>query len=87
MAANISVTIKLYAGLAPYLPSQAARNQFDMALQPGATIQEAFGSLGVPESMCHLVLINGAFVAVSERGQRTLNDGDHLAAWPPVAGG
>jgi len=41
----------------------------------------------VPAEHCHLVLVNGVFISPSERGSRRLSEGDHLAIWPPVAGG
>jgi len=41
----------------------------------------------LPEKYCHLVLVNGSYVAPEERGERVLEEGDHLAVWPPVAGG
>ncbi len=48
-----------------------------------------FASLSnyLPPEMAHLVLINGIFVAPSQRGLKRLAEDDHLAMWPPVAGG
>jgi len=43
--------------------------------------------LGVPEQMCHMVLVNGVYVVPEERSDKKLEEGDHLAIWPPVAGG
>jgi len=37
--------------------------------------------------MCHMVLVNGVYVAPEERSDKKLEEGDHLAIWPPVAGG
>jgi len=34
-----------------------------------------------------LVLVNGHYVAPEARGTAPLAEGDHLAVWPPVAGG
>lgn len=85
---TITVTVKLYASLGAYLPKQAKRNQSDMQVSgPDATVEALFHKLGVPEAMCHLVLVNGHYVAPSDRAATRLKDGDHLAAWPPVAGG
>ena len=37
--------------------------------------------------MVHLVLVNGVYVPPAERATRTLEEGDVLAIWPPIAGG
>ena len=81
------IRIKLYAALGKYLPDGAVKNEADMEVAKGTTPEAAFTSLNVPLEQCHLVLINGVFAPPTERAIRTLADGDHLAAWPPVAGG
>jgi sulfur carrier protein ThiS len=43
--------------------------------------------LNLPSEHCHLVLVNGLFVAPGQREVHILKDGDALAIWPPVAGG
>ena len=83
----MKIRVKLYAALAMYLPDGAVKNVADIAVDKGTTPAAAFTSLNVPLEQCHLVLINGLFVPPTERATRTLVDGDHLAAWPPVAGG
>lgn len=81
------VRIKLYANLDKYLPDGGSRNQADMELDRGARVSSVLGRLGLPPAACHLVLVNGVFLAPSERQMHVLEDGDHLAVWPPVAGG
>jgi len=83
----MKIRIKLYAALGPYLPAGAVKNEADLKLDDEATPEDAFNALKVPLEQCHLVLINGLFVPPTERGTRALVEGDHLAAWPPVAGG
>ena len=83
----MKVRIKLYALLGEYLPTHAKKNEADVEIPEGAAITEVLSSLGVPLEQCHLVLVNGIFIAPSERDTRTLNEGDALAVWPPVAGG
>ena len=83
----MKIRVKLYAALAMYLPDGAVKNVADIEVDKGTTPESAFTSLKVPLEQCHLVLINGLFVPPTERATRTLADGDHLAAWPPVAGG
>jgi molybdopterin converting factor small subunit len=41
----------------------------------------------LPKKLVHLVLVNGVYVEPSQRMARTLEAGDALAIWPPVAGG
>ncbi len=81
------VTLKLFASLAPFLPDGAENNMIDLDLDEGTTIAQAFERYEVPRKMCHLVLVNGIFVAPRARDDHALKDGDALAAWPPVAGG
>jgi len=81
------ITVKLYASLAEYLPPQAASNAFafeaDAPLNPHAVLD----ACRVPRARAHLLLVNGSYVAPTERDTHPLADGDVLAAWPPVAGG
>lgn len=87
----MKIRVKLYARLDRYLPEGnaggASRNEADLEVADGATPADVFDRLGLPAEYCHLVLINGVFVAPSERGAHELEAGDHLAVWPPVAGG
>lgn len=81
------VRIKFYAMLAKYLPADAVKNEADFTCDEGATITDVLTALGVPLEQCHLVLVNGIYVAPSERDSRALAENDALAIWPPVAGG
>lgn len=83
----MKVTVKLYALLDRYLPPGASNNQAEIEVPPGATPAAVVARLGLPTEHCHLVLINGLFVPPAERATRALQEGDHLAIWPPVAGG
>jgi molybdopterin converting factor small subunit len=83
----MKIELKLYASLSKYLPTNARRNEAALVVADDATVGSVLGKLGAPRENCHLVLINGAYVAPSERDNHSLKDGDVLAAWPPVAGG
>lgn len=88
MPGNIKVRVKLYARLDRYLPKKRGeRDEADIRLPDGTTVAQVFQRLSLPPELCHLVLVNGHFCAPGDRETRALNDGDHLAVWPPVAGG
>ena len=85
---DMKVRVKLYARLERYLPKGGDdANEADLDVAPGTTVAEVFQGLGLPKEFCHLVLVNGGYLAPAERATRVLEKGDHLAAWPPVAGG
>jgi molybdopterin synthase sulfur carrier subunit len=83
----MKVRVKLYASLAEYLPAGAVKNEADIEVAEDISPTQIILRLGVPEKMCHMVLINGVYIVPEERGTTKLEEGDHLAIWPPVAGG
>lgn len=83
----MKITVKLFALLAKYLPEGAVRNAVDLEVADGASVQDVIHGLNLPSEYCHLVLVDGVYVAPSERGTRALKPGEALAIWPPVAGG
>ena len=84
----MKVTLKLYAALSDYLPTEARKtNALQLDLAEGTTPAQVIGSQNLPHKLCHLVLIDGVFVPPAERARRALAEGDTLAIWPPIAGG
>lgn len=83
----MQITLKLYASLDKYLPAGAVKNVIDITVDEGATVMDVIQSLKLPHEYCHLVLVEGVYVAPSERDTRPLAEGEALAIWPPVAGG
>lgn len=83
----MKVRLKLYAMLSKYLPAGAEKNEADVVVADGASVQDVLTGQGVPQEHCHLVLVNGVYTPPSERPQHVLEEGDHVAVWPPVAGG
>jgi sulfur carrier protein ThiS len=82
------VALKLYASLADHLPPEARRtNRLELELPPDATIADVIRERNLPPKLCHLVLVNGHYIAPADRGSRQLQQGDELAIWPPIAGG
>jgi sulfur carrier protein ThiS len=84
----MKITLKLYASLSDYLPTEARKlNAMALELAAGTTIAQVIESQNLPPKSCHLVLIDGVFVPPAERAARSLADGETLAIWPPIAGG
>lgn len=81
------VTLKLFATLGDYLPTDARFNQVELDLEAGTTVQAVIDRHHLPPKLVHLVLVNGHFVPPQERSGRVLAEGDVLAIWPPIAGG
>ena len=84
----MQLTFKLFANLQDYLPAHALKtNALALDVADGTTVQDIIARFALPEKSCHLVLIDGTFVAPGARATRALRDGETLAIWPPVAGG
>ncbi len=83
----IKIKVKLFALLGQYLPEGSRNYETEIEADGGATPVSVLEGLGVPSGQCHLVLVNGVYIAPSERAGKTLREGDAIAVWPPVAGG
>ncbi|MCE1237333.1 MAG: hypothetical protein LWW93_13365 [Hyphomicrobiales bacterium] len=85
--AAIEVTLKLFAMLERWLPEGARRNEIRLSVPAGATPADIVVALGLPEALCAIVLIDGAFVPPDQRAHRALAPNEALSIWPPIAGG
>ena len=84
----MKVALKLYATLSDYLPAGSQKtNRLDLEVEAGTTPADMIQRFGLPNQLCHLVLIDGVFIPPATRAERALRDGEVLAIWPPVAGG
>ncbi|MCF8178937.1 MAG: MoaD/ThiS family protein [Sulfuritalea sp.] len=82
------ITFKLFATLQDYLPPEAKKtNALSLEIDSKTTVADLVKRFSLPEKLVHLVLIDGNFVPPAERSDRTLQEGETLAIWPPVAGG
>lgn len=86
-ARRMKIKLKLFATLQEYLPPGSSGSETELELPEAATVPDALGALGVPLNLAHIVFVNGRQVLRSEIGDRRLNDGDVLAAFPAVGGG
>ena len=84
----MKVTLKLFASLERHLPPEArASHRVELDVEPGTTIVDLVRRQRVPEELCAIVLVDGAWVSRQDRARRVLAEGEVLAIWPPVAGG
>lgn len=83
----MTITFKLFAMLAKYLPRDAVGHAVEIDVPDGASPHAVLALFGVPRTACQLLLVNGHFVVPSERDSYRLKENDALAAWPPIAGG
>ena len=83
----MNIELKLYASLASYLPAGAKDNKSLVNVPDGLSVRAVMDHFKLPLDQCHLVILNGVFVAPEARMTTTMKAGDTLALWPPVAGG
>jgi len=84
----MNITLKLFASLTDYLPSEAKyTNVVALDVAAATTVGQLIEQQRLPAKLVHLVLVNGHYVAPGERAGKALTDGDTLAIWPPIAGG
>jgi len=78
----MKITIRLFTVLQKYLPPDA-RGRATVAVQDGATVQQALEQLGIPGDIALILLVNGR----QKKAGDILQDGDELTVFPPIAGG
>jgi len=84
----MQVTLKLFASLASYLPSNKKNGiEADVVVPDGSTIGDMISLYGIPTKSAHLVMVNGVYIKPDQRDTHILKENDALAICPPVAGG
>ena len=73
------IQIKLFASLQQFMPDSAD----NFAIEAGTTIQNLLDQLEVPPAKAKLIFIDG----VKGDLNKTLNGGERVGIFPPVAGG
>ena len=76
----MKIEVQLFASLMPYMPGQAP---YVMEVAEGTTVGAVLASLKVPAGLAKLIFRNG----VHAREEDVLQEGDRVAAFPPIAGG
>jgi sulfur-carrier protein len=84
----MKITFKLFASLTIYLPPDTRQgNSIQLDVAREAPISQIIAPFGMPPKLVHLVLVNGRYIEPEKRLTHTLEEGDVLAIWPPIAGG
>ena len=81
------ITVKLFAMLRDKLPPDSKNYEMEMEVPDDATAQYVVDKLEIPAQMAHLVMIDGYHLLPEERTSRTIQPGEVLAIFPPIAGG
>ena len=87
LGGRLKITLKLFSVLTKHLPENTVRNVAEIEVADGLSVQGVIDHYNLPNDCCHLVLVDGIYVAPSERPDHILEPGQALAIWPPVAGG
>jgi molybdopterin converting factor small subunit len=79
----VTVEVRLFATLAPYLPPGSKDGLARVDVPDGATIAEVIRVLGIPSGLDRVLLLNG----VEAEPEHPLSAGDVIDIFPPLAGG
>jgi molybdopterin converting factor small subunit len=82
---KIEIKIKLFATLKKLLPPNAEGSIATIEVEEGLTVAGLIDQLQIPKEMAQLVLVNG--INIEGEYSRTLQEGDTVSVFPPVAGG
>ena len=74
----MEVVVRLFASLQKYRPGQDKAE-----LEDGTTVGDFLEQAGIPLSEVAIVLVNGKHA----NSEQSLNDGETLSLFPPIAGG
>jgi molybdopterin converting factor small subunit len=82
--ASVEIEVHLFATLATYLPAGATDGTASLRVVGPTTAGQLVRSLGIPDDLPRMVLINGRDALAEET---PLRDGDVVSVFPPLAGG
>ena len=82
-----TVTLKLFALLGAKLPKGSLANSTSVTLGEDGSVAGVICGYGLDEKDCHLVLLNGNFIAAEARATTMVAEGDTISIWPPIGGG
>jgi molybdopterin converting factor small subunit len=79
----MKVQLKLFANYRQYLPPGAEGSAVEMDVPAGTRVSELLTRIGVPQQESPMILVNGRGID----SDRSLVEGDVVAAFPAMAGG
>ena len=79
----MEIEVQLFASLMQYMPGQTGHAPYVMEVAEGTTVGALLASLKIPTGLAKLIFRNG----VHAREEEVLQNGDRVAAFPPIAGG
>ena len=82
------IQVRLFANLRDRFPS-GDRGRAEIELDDGSSLVDLIERLEIPDPLAQMVLVDGLQEPRSreERAKRTLEDGQTVSIFPPVAGG
>ncbi len=79
----VKVEVRLYGSLRRYTPQLKIGQPLKLNMRQGSTIRQVLRKLNISRREVKIVIVNGR--ARSDR--YTLQEGDRVAIFPPIAGG
>jgi len=79
----MEIEIRLFATFREYLPEGSGTFSFKKTIHESTTVGDIIKELGLPLDMPKIVIVKGSQV----KEDSTLQDGDVVSIFPPMAGG
>ncbi|MBW1649878.1 MAG: MoaD/ThiS family protein [Deltaproteobacteria bacterium] len=79
----MKVYIKLYAGLANYMPDKKSDNLWAIDIEPNTTVYSLIKKLNLPLEKVKIIFLNNRH----SNGDEVLKDKDRIGIFPLIAGG
>ena len=79
----MKIYIKLYAGLANYMPDKKLDNLLVVDIKPNTTVYNLIKKLNLPAEKVKIIFLNNRH----SNGDEILEDNDRLGIFPLIAGG
>ncbi len=79
----MKINLNLYASFRSRLPEEALLNSGEIEVEEGATVGKILAQVNIAADDPKIIFLNGIHAGLED----TLEDGDRLAIFPPIAGG
>lgn len=75
--------VKLFATFMKHLPKGTGLEGINVEMEPGTTIKDVYKYFELPENIQKITLANG----IHQKASYTVQEGDVISIFPPIAGG